>query len=77
MSDAPLGLQCGIFTASLAVAMEATRRLRTGAVIVNGSSTWRTDQLPYGGVKQSGIGREGPHYAMREMTDQRLIVFNI
>ena len=53
------------------------RRLRTGAVIINGTSTWRTDQLPYGGVKNSGIGREGPHYAIREMTEERLIVFNV
>ncbi len=56
---------------------QAVRRLRTGAVIVNGTSTWRTDQLPYGGVKNSGIGREGPHYAIREMTEERLIVFNM
>ena len=52
-------------------------RLRTGAVIVNGTSTWRTDQLPYGGVKNSGIGREGPRYAIREMTEERLVVFNL
>jgi acyl-CoA reductase-like NAD-dependent aldehyde dehydrogenase len=77
VSEVPLGLQCGIYTASLEVAMRAARRLRTGAVIINGSSTWRTDQMPYGGVKGSGIGREGPHYAIREMTEERLIVFNI
>ena len=71
------GLQCGVFTASLPRAIEAVRRLRTGGVIINGSSTWRTDQLPYGGVKESGIGREGPRYAIREMTEERLIVFNM
>ena len=71
------GLQCGVFTASLPRAIEAVRRLRTGGVIVNGSSTWRTDQLPYGGVKESGIGREGPRYAIREMTEERLVVFNM
>ena len=71
------GLQCGVFTASLATAISAVRRLRTGGVIVNGSSTWRTDQLPYGGVKESGIGREGPRYAIREMTEERLVVFNL
>jgi len=53
------------------------RRLRTGGVIVNGTSTWRTDQLPWGGVKDSDIGREGPRYAVRDMTDQRLVVFNL
>jgi acyl-CoA reductase-like NAD-dependent aldehyde dehydrogenase len=77
VSSAPLGLQCGIYTASLQTAMTAIRRLRSGAVIVNGTSTWRTDQLPYGGVKNSGIGREGPRYAIREMTEERLVVFNL
>ena len=51
--------------------------LRVGGVIINGSSTWRTDQLAYGGVKASGIGREGPRYAIRDMTDERLVVFNL
>jgi acyl-CoA reductase-like NAD-dependent aldehyde dehydrogenase len=77
VSNSRFGLQCGIFTASLATAMAAVRKLRTGGVIVNGSSTWRTDQLAYGGVKESGIGREGPHYAIRDMTDERLVVFNL
>jgi acyl-CoA reductase-like NAD-dependent aldehyde dehydrogenase len=71
------GLQCGIFTKSLDLAFRAIRRLRVGGVIVNGSSTWRTDQLPYGGVKASGIGREGPRYAIRDMTEERLVVFNL
>jgi acyl-CoA reductase-like NAD-dependent aldehyde dehydrogenase len=51
--------------------------LRVGGVIVNGTSTWRTDQLAYGGIKSSGIGREGPRYAMRDMTEERLVLFNI
>ena len=55
----------------------AVRQLRVGGVIVNGTSTWRTDQLPYGGVKASGIGREGPRYAIRDMTEERLVVFNL
>jgi acyl-CoA reductase-like NAD-dependent aldehyde dehydrogenase len=71
------GLQCGIFTKSLPVALQAIRGLRVGGVIVNGSSTWRTDQLAYGGVKASGVGREGPRYAIREMTEERLVVFNL
>jgi acyl-CoA reductase-like NAD-dependent aldehyde dehydrogenase len=77
VTNAPLGLQCGIFTKSLETAMRAAKRMRSGAVIINGTSTWRTDQLPYGGVKNSGIGREGPHYSIREMTEERLIVFNL
>jgi acyl-CoA reductase-like NAD-dependent aldehyde dehydrogenase len=71
------GLHAGIFTKSLPIAIEAIRRLRVGGVIVNGTSTWRTDQLAYGGIKASGIGREGPRYSIREMTDERLVVFNL
>jgi acyl-CoA reductase-like NAD-dependent aldehyde dehydrogenase len=71
------GLQCGIFTQSLPIAFQAIRGLRVGGVIVNGSSTWRTDQLAYGGVKASGLGREGPRYAIRDMTEERLVVFNL
>jgi acyl-CoA reductase-like NAD-dependent aldehyde dehydrogenase len=77
VSESPFGLQCGIFTASLETALHAIRNLRTGGVIINGTSTWRTDQLPYGGVKDSGMGREGPRYAIREMTEERLVVFNM
>jgi acyl-CoA reductase-like NAD-dependent aldehyde dehydrogenase len=77
VSDSPFGLQCGIFTGSVQTALHAARNLRTGGVIINGTSTWRTDQLPYGGVKDSGIGREGPRYAIRDMTEERLVVFNM
>jgi acyl-CoA reductase-like NAD-dependent aldehyde dehydrogenase len=70
------GLQTGIFTASMELAIRAVRNLRTGGVILNGSSTWRTDQLAYGGVKESGIGREGPRYSIRDMTEERLVLFN-
>jgi acyl-CoA reductase-like NAD-dependent aldehyde dehydrogenase len=77
INASPYGLQAGIFTRSNAVTFAAIRGLRVGGVIVNGSSTWRTDQLAYGGVKASGIGREGPRYAIEEMTEQRLIVFNL
>lgn len=71
------GLQCGIFTSSNQLTFDLIRRLKTGGVIVNGTSTWRTDQLAYGGVRDSGIGREGPRYAIEDMTDQRLVVFNL
>jgi acyl-CoA reductase-like NAD-dependent aldehyde dehydrogenase len=71
------GLQCGVFTKSVDLALRAFRTIRTGGVIINGSSTWRTDQLAYGGVKDSGIGREGPKYAIREMTEERLLLFNL
>lgn len=71
------GLHAGVFTKSNELTFAVLRRLRVGGVIINGSSTWRTDQLAYGGVKASGIGREGPRYAIEEMTEQRLIVFNL
>lgn len=73
----PYGLQAGIYTSSLPLAMQALRTLRMGAVIVNGTSTWRSDQAPYGGVKASGIGREGPRFAVRELTEERFVVFNV
>ncbi|PWB60506.1 MAG: 2-hydroxymuconic semialdehyde dehydrogenase, partial [Bradyrhizobiaceae bacterium] len=77
VSESRFGLQCGVFTRSLEVALRAVRNLRTGGVILNGTSTWRTDQLAYGGVKDSGIGREGPKYAIRDMTEERLVLFNL
>jgi len=73
----PYGLHAGIFTRSNEVSFRAIRSLRVGGVIINGTSTWRTDQLAYGGVKASGSGREGPRYAIEEMTEQRLVVFNL
>lgn len=76
INEGRYGLQCGVYTASLPLALRAVRALRVGGVIVNGTSTWRTDQLAYGGVKDSGIGREGPRYAIRDMTEQRLVLFN-
>ena len=76
ISASPYGLQCGIFTNSLDLALSAYRKLRTGGVMVNATSRWRSDQMPYGGVKDSGIGREGPKFAIREMTEERLLVIN-
>ncbi len=77
ISNSRYGLQCGVYTDSTSRALSLVRRLRTGGVIINGTSTWRTDQLAYGGVKDSGIGREGPRYAIRDMTEERLVLFNL
>jgi len=77
VNDSKYGLHCGIYTRDLPTAFRAIRELRFGGVVVNGSSTWRTDQMPYGGIKASGIGREGPRYAVRDMTDERLVIFNL
>jgi len=76
ISDSPYGLQCGIYTNSLELALHAIKTVRTGGVIVNGTSRWRSDQMPYGGVKDSGMGREGPKFAMRDMTEERFFVLN-
>jgi acyl-CoA reductase-like NAD-dependent aldehyde dehydrogenase len=68
------GLQAGIFTGALDTALRAARELEFGGVTVNEAPTFRTDQMPYGGVKDSGNTREGPHYAVRELTEERLVV---
>ena len=67
------GLQAGICTRDLGRAFEAARRLRVGGVIINDVPSYRADHMPYGGVKKSGIGREGPHFAVEEMTELKLI----
>jgi len=71
------GLQAGIFTASLDNALRAAQELEFGGVTVNEAPTFRSDQMPYGGVKDSGNTREGPHYAVREMTEERLVVVEL
>ena len=71
------GLQAGIFTSSLRSALEASRRLEFGGVTVNEAPTFRADQMPYGGVKDSGNTREGPAWAVREMTEERLVVVQL
>ncbi|MBD0349215.1 MAG: aldehyde dehydrogenase family protein, partial [Thermoleophilia bacterium] len=68
------GLQAGIFTNDLQTALQAARRLEFGGVVVNEAPTFRADQMPYGGVKASGNTREGPAFAVREMTEERLVV---
>jgi glyceraldehyde-3-phosphate dehydrogenase (NADP+) len=70
------GLQAGIFTADLEHALSAFDGIEAGGVMVNDVPTYRIDQMPYGGVKDSGIGREGPKYTIEEMTEPRLLVIN-
>jgi acyl-CoA reductase-like NAD-dependent aldehyde dehydrogenase len=70
------GLQAAVFTHRLDDAMEAFARLEVGGVIVNDVASWRGDEMPYGGVKESGSGREGIRYAMQEMSEPRLLVLN-
>ncbi|HEV3227069.1 MAG TPA: aldehyde dehydrogenase family protein [Acidimicrobiales bacterium] len=75
-NDTHYGLQAAIFTNELDVALRAARTLDFGGVLVNEVPTWRADQMPYGGVRDSGNTREGPAYAVREMTEERLVVIN-
>lgn len=68
------GLQAGIYTSDLGTALQAAQKLRFGGVTVNETPTFRVDQMPYGGTKESGNTREGPHYTVRAMTEERMIV---
>jgi glyceraldehyde-3-phosphate dehydrogenase (NADP+) len=75
INDSHFGLQAGVFTNDVTQAFDAFNTLEVGGVIVNDSPTYRVDHMPYGGVKESGLGREGVRYAMEEMTEIRLMVF--
>jgi len=74
VNDSRYGLQAGVFTRDIGRIQRAFAALEVGAVIQGDIPSWRSDPMPYGGVKQSGIGREGPHYAVEEMTEPRLLV---
>jgi acyl-CoA reductase-like NAD-dependent aldehyde dehydrogenase len=76
VNDSPYGLQAGLFTQSIDRAMLAHRDLEVGGVIVNDVSAFRADQMPYGGWKESGYGREGLRYAMESMTEPRIMVLS-
>ena len=71
------GLQAGVFTRDVKAALRAARELEFGGITVNEAPTFRADQMPYGGVKDSGNTREGPAYAIREMTEERAVVFQL
>ena len=71
------GLQAGVFTSNVKSALRAAGELEFGGVMVNEAPTFRADQMPYGGVKDSGNTREGPAYAIREMTEERLVVLQL
>jgi acyl-CoA reductase-like NAD-dependent aldehyde dehydrogenase len=75
-NDSPFGLAAGLFTTNLHTALRIARQLDFGGVHVNEASSARVDIMPFGGVKDSGFGREGPAYAIREMTEERLITIS-
>jgi acyl-CoA reductase-like NAD-dependent aldehyde dehydrogenase len=76
VNDSRFGLQAGVFTNDINRAFEAHRTLEVGGVIINDQSAFRADQMPYGGSKESGFGREGLRFAMEEMTEQRIMVLS-
>jgi len=73
-NDSPFGLQAGVFTRDVRLVFRAFEELQVGGVIAGDIPSWRSDQMPYGGVKQSGVGREGLRYSIEEMTDRKLLV---
>lgn len=76
INDSIYGLQAGIFTNDIQTAFTASKQLDVGGVIINDIPTYRVDQMPYGGVKESGTGKEGIKYAIQEMTETKLVVWN-
>lgn len=76
VNDSVYGLQAGVFTNDIHTALHAADHIEAGGVIINDIPTFRVDHMPYGGVKQSGIGREGVKYATEEMTELKFVVFN-
>ncbi len=77
VDDSIYGLQAGVFTDNIENAFEAIKCIKVGGVIVNDVPTYRADNMPYGGVKESGIGREGVKFAIEEMTDIKMVCFNL
>jgi acyl-CoA reductase-like NAD-dependent aldehyde dehydrogenase len=76
VNDSVYGLQAGVFTNSLEHALYAFEHIEAGGIILNDIPTYRIDHMPYGGVKDSGLSREGLRYAIEDMTEMRLLVIN-
>ncbi|MFC7062720.1 aldehyde dehydrogenase family protein [Halobacillus seohaensis] len=77
VNKSPYGLQGGIFTQNLDTAFYAAKNVQVGGFMINDASQYRVDLMPYGGVKDSGWGKEGPKYSIEEMTEERLVVMNL
>jgi len=77
VNDSTYGLQAGVFTRDVNKAFKAIKTLKVGGVIINDYPTYRADNMPYGGVKESGLGREGLKFAVEELTDIKMVVFNL
>jgi glyceraldehyde-3-phosphate dehydrogenase (NADP+) len=77
VNDSPYGLQAGVFTRDMKLMFQAFEEVQVGGLMANDVPTYRTDQMPYGGTKDSGQGREGLRYAIEEMTERKLMVLNL
>ena len=75
-NDTDFGLSAGIFTQDIDAAVRFAREVRSGNIHINWGPMWRTDAMPYGGLKDSGLGREGPRYAVEEMTEMKSVVIH-
>jgi glyceraldehyde-3-phosphate dehydrogenase (NADP+) len=76
VNDSAFGLQAGVYTQNLDHMLRAVQKLHVGGVIINDVPTFRVDHMPYGGMKDSGVGREGPRFAIEEMTALKMVVLN-
>jgi acyl-CoA reductase-like NAD-dependent aldehyde dehydrogenase len=76
-NDTVYGLSAGIFTQNIDWAMRFVQEVESGNLMVNSGPQWRADLMPYGGLKESGMGKEGPRYAVEEMTDLKMVVFHL
>ena len=76
-NDSRFGLSAGIFTQNIDWAMRFAREVQSGNLHINSSPQWRADLMPYGGLKDSGMGKEGPSYAVHEMTELKMVVFHL
>ena len=76
-NDTRFGLSAGIFTRDLNRAMRFAHEVESGNIHINWASQWRADLMPYGGLKDSGLGKEGPRYAIREMTEEKMVVVHM
>jgi glyceraldehyde-3-phosphate dehydrogenase (NADP+) len=77
VNASPYGLQAGLFTRDAVLIFRAFEELEVGSVIVGDVPTFRVDHMPYGGIKDSGLGREGLRYAIEEMTEPKLLAINL
>ena len=75
-NDSPYGLAAGIFTENINWAMQFARQVDSGNLHINWGPQWRADLMPYGGLKESGFGKEGPKYAVAEMTELKTVVIH-